>query len=385
MGISLKLAPHASAEDPSKPNLQLKYLDTILLTDPTGESTTGLDADSTGHASYSGFPPLPVATYSGNGFGGSGPGGKRVSIDSEGLALGKNGTFWISDEYGPYVYQFDKNGRMLLAIQPPQAFLPRRNESLSFGSGSAPIFAADQVPVPEDTETGRDNNQGFESLTISKDGSTLYTLIQSALDQEGGPKKPNRQPARFLEYDISSGTPKYKHEYVVMLPKYHDYRKSDDKKAWRVASQSEIQQLPTGDFLVLARDSKFGNGQPNTRSVYRHADIFSISNTTTDLKGEKYDSIGASITSTEGVLKPGIEPAQYCSFIDFNVNSELAKFGLSNGGDPKHSTLLNEKWESMTLVPVDPSSPSKNEFFLFSFSDNDYTTQDGKFLHLPDV
>jgi hypothetical protein len=36
----------------------------------------------------------------GDGFGGNGPGGKRVAIDSEGLVLGKDGTFWISDEYG---------------------------------------------------------------------------------------------------------------------------------------------------------------------------------------------------------------------------------------------------------------------------------------------
>ena len=37
LAISFKLAPGASAENPSKPNLQLKYLDTILLTGPDGD------------------------------------------------------------------------------------------------------------------------------------------------------------------------------------------------------------------------------------------------------------------------------------------------------------------------------------------------------------
>ncbi|RHZ57964.1 hypothetical protein CDV55_104867 [Aspergillus turcosus] len=382
LAISFKLAPDASAENPSKPNLQLKYLDTILLTGPDGEPTTGLDADATGYASYRGFPPLPAATYVGDGFGGAGKGGKRISIDAEGLVLDKDGFFWVSDEYGPYVYKFNKQGRMVLALQPPQAYLPRRNGTISFSAGSPPIYAPDQMPVPEDPKTGRNNNQGLEALTISPDGKTLYTMIQSALNQEGGPKKKNRQPARLLEYDISSGTPKYKHEYAVLLPKYIDYTKEDPSDAANVASQSEIHQLPTGDFLVLARDSGFGHGQSESLSVYRHADVVSISKSTTDLKGT-YDAADGSIASSKGVLDSGITPAEYCTFLDFNVNSELAKFGLHNGG-AQDAGLLNEKWESLALVPVDPQghkdkhSKKATDYFLFSFSDNDFITQDGR-------
>lgn len=280
------------------------------------------------------------------------------------------------------MYNFDRNGQMKLAIQPPDAFLPRRNGSISFNSASPPIYAPDQSPIPEDTETGRNNNQGLEAITISPDGKTLYTMIQSALDQEGGPEAQHRQPARILEYDISSpDTPVYKHEYVAMLPKYRDYTKpANDEKAFRVASQSEIHQLPTGDFLVLARDSDFGNGQKNTRSVYRHADIFSISNSTTDLKGSKFDGANASVASAEGILKPEIKPVEYCSFLDYNVNSELARFGLRNGGESGPGAL-NEKWESLALVPAEPSvlGDGPKEYFLFSFSDNDFMTQDGEY------
>ncbi|KAF7181960.1 hypothetical protein CNMCM7691_001348 [Aspergillus felis] len=382
LAVSFKLAPGASAENPSQPNLQLEYLDTILLTGPDGEPTTGLDADAMGYASYRGFPPLPAATYIGDGFGGAGKGGKRITIDAEGLVLDKDGFFWISDEYGPYVYKFNKHGRMVLALQPPQAYLPRRNGTISFSAASPPLYAPNQMPVPEDPKTGRNNNQGLEALTISPDGKTLYTMIQSALNQEGGPKKKNRQPARLLEYDISSGTPKYKHEYAVLLPKYNDYTEKDPSDAAKVASQSEIHQLPTGDFLVLSRDSGFGHGQSKSLSVYRHADVVSISESTTDLKGT-YDAADGSIAGSKGVLDSGITPAEYCPFLDFNVNSELAKFGLHNGG-AQDAGLLNEKWESLALVPVDPRghkdkhSKKTREYFLFSFSDNDFITQDGR-------
>ncbi|EEP82723.1 conserved hypothetical protein [Uncinocarpus reesii 1704] len=380
--LSLKFtpAPDASAKKPSKQNLQIKYLDTILLTGPDGTPTTGIDADATGFISFPGFPPLPGATIKGDGFGGGGPGGRRISLDCEGIVLGRDGSFWVSDEYGPYVYQFSRSGRMLQAIQPPDAFLPHRNGKLSFSAASPPIYDPDRLPDPEDTEYGRNNNQGFEALTVSPDGKRLFVMLQSGMNQEGGPKKQYRKQTRLLEYDISRRKPRYKHSYAVTLPTYVDYTKKDPEKATVVASQSEILYLPTGDLVVLARDSGFGHGQSESRSVYRHADIISIPRRATDLKSTQYDKVKGAIASPTGVLKPGIKPVDYCPFIDYNIDSELAKFGLHNGGE-QDQNLLNEKWESLSLVPVDTKGRrhhGKREYFLISFSDNDYITQRGR-------
>src|SRR5262249_56706472 len=88
--------------------------DTILLTDAAGQSLTGLDPDGIRRAA-NGFPDLPQAS---NG---------RVSIDSESLALLPDGSFFIGDEYGPYVYRFSPTRRLLAAIRPPQALLPQLN------------------------------------------------------------------------------------------------------------------------------------------------------------------------------------------------------------------------------------------------------------------
>lgn len=121
----------------SPPNLHLEYLDTVLFSDPAGAPVTGLDPDFQAGAAaaaeaieFPGFPTLPVATYEGDGFGGEGPGGRRVAVDSEGLVLGADGDFWVSDEYGPFVYRFSREGRMLAAIRPPEAYVPRRNGSV---------------------------------------------------------------------------------------------------------------------------------------------------------------------------------------------------------------------------------------------------------------
>lgn len=96
-------APNATVSNPSSPNLILTYEDSIRFYGPDGTPCTGLDADVTGHLSYAGFPDLPVATYTGDGFGGEGEGGQRIPLDCEGLVVSDDGTFWISDEYGPYI------------------------------------------------------------------------------------------------------------------------------------------------------------------------------------------------------------------------------------------------------------------------------------------
>ena len=144
----------------------MKYLDTILLTGPDGQPTTGLDADALGAASYPGFPPLPVATYTGDGFGGQGPGGKLVPVDNEGLVLASDGSYWISDEYGPYIYHYGIDGRMLEAIRPPDAIIPMRNGTESFSADSPTVYSGMTDDVsPTDPTTGRENNHGFEGLT----------------------------------------------------------------------------------------------------------------------------------------------------------------------------------------------------------------------------
>ena len=374
--ITLTLNDTATVADPSPPNVQLQYLDTTLLTDPKGTPVTGLDPDVKGGAHFSGFPTLPQATFVGDGFGNPGPGGKRVSVDSEGLVLDKKGGYWVSDEYGPYIYHFNAKGEMVTAIQPPRAYLPRRNCSISFSAASPPIYNPDEVVNPEETESGRNNNQGLEGLTASPDGTKLFALMQSALDQEGGPDNPNRRQARFLEYDISKPEdPKYTAEYVVTLPLYTDPT-AKASKATKVAGQSEIHYLSDTTFLIISRDSGFGKGQDNSTSVYRHVDIFSIAPPATDIKKHDNDKTNGTIASPTGVLEPGIVAAEYCSFIDFNINSQLNRFGVHNGG-AQDAGLLNEKWEGLALVPVDGKHGKDGEWFLITLSDNDFITQNG--------
>jgi hypothetical protein len=161
---------------------------------------------------------------------------------------------------------------------------------------------------------------------------------------------------------------------VVPLPFFNDPTAKPSKNP-KVAAQSEIFHIQDGQFFVLARDSSVGHGQASSTSIYRHIDVFDIAGAT-DIKGNTYDCSNCSIASDAGVLNAGITPATYCSFIDFNVNAQLNRFGVHNGG-AQDSTLLNEKWESIGIVPVDGLFGDDDEWFVFSLSDDDFITQDG--------
>ncbi|KAK2607448.1 hypothetical protein N8I77_006118 [Diaporthe amygdali] len=378
--LALVPQPNATADSPASLNLEFEYVDTILFSGPDGQPTTGLDADGSGGLEYEGFQLLPAATYSGDGFGAdttNGSTSKHIAVDSEGLVINDDGSFWVGDEYGPYVWLFDSNGTIISAIRPPEAIIPKRNGSDSFSADSPRAYVDDgsgDDVSPADNPTGRNNNHGFEGLSASADGKTLYLLLQAATNQEGGLTSQTERYTRFLTYDVSDRlAPVYLSEHVVPLPLYNDYTAKASKNP-KVAAQSELHALPNGQFLVLARDSDFGHGQDESLSVYRHIDVFDIANAT-DIRGSEYDCETCAVASAKGVLDKAISPATYCSFLDFNVNSELGKFGAHNGGD-QDSGLLNEKWESIALAPVDPENPGE-DYFVISLSDNDFITQDG--------
>lgn len=261
---------------------------------------------------------------------------------------------------------------MITAIRTPDAFIPLRNGTESFGAASPPIYDPEYEISPEQPNTGRGNNQGLEALTKSPDGKYLYTMLQSATIQDGGDSNSKRRNTRFLTYRVKDKKVELEAEHAVQLPVL---------STGRVASQSEIHFISKTQFLVLSRDSGAGHGQDKSESIYRNADVIDISKAT-NVVG-KYDGFNGSIASREGVLKPGVTPAEYCPWLSYNVNSQLNRFGVRNGG-VQDQNLLNEKWESFAILEADKDDGNKGnkedgqDYYLISFSDNDFITQDGK-------
>lgn len=351
--ITIRFSPDKAAGTQS--GVTAALTDTVLLTDAAGMPLTGLDPEAGGvRPAGGGFPEMPQAR---NG---------RIALDPEAIVRLADGSYFVSDEYGPYIYRFSAEGRMLSAIRPPDAFIPMRKGAVHFGSNNPGPGA--KAPEPPNPETGRQNNQGFEGMALTPDGRTLAVILQSATRQDGGNAPATRHHTRILMYDVSdAATPRLKAEHVVPLPVFQDAAGKT-----LVAAQSELAALSDTTFLLLSRDSGNGYGMKGATSLYRRIDLLDIAKAT-NIAGSPFD--GTRPVAPAGQLDAAIVPATLTGFVDLNDASDLARFGLRNGG-PNDRDNLSEKWEAISIVPaLDPAAP--RDFYMFVVNDNDFVTQDG--------
>lgn len=240
-------------------------------------------------------------------------------FDPEGVRVSHCGhTAFISDEYGPYVYEFNlHNGKRLRALNVPSKFL---------------IDAPSATPANElaNNIAGRQSNRGMEGLAISPDGGKLYGIMQSALIQDGALDAANKRIGlnnRIVEIDTATGAVR---EFLYQM----------DKKGNGI---SEIVAVNDHEFLVLERD---GNG--GDAAAFKK--IFKIDiSAATDIRNVKS-------LPTSGA-PAGVIPASKSAFIDLL--------------DPAHGLKgpnFPEKIEALTFGPDLPDG----RHLLLVANDNDF-------------
>jgi hypothetical protein len=297
----------------------------------------------------------------------------RLALDAEGLILdpraGKQGSGWVGDEYGAYVYHFNSAKQIDGVLKIPTALVPH-----------APAGAINfQLDTPA-LVNGRRVNQGMEGIALSPDGTKLFALLQSATIQDSGAGNQGRANAvRLLVYDVSaSNAPDQPSaQYVIQLPRIDD--NGGTPAVNRAGAQSSIIALNDHQLLILSRD---GNGRGATGSpVFKSILLADISGAT-NING-LFDAEGNAV-APGGVLNASVKPITWIEALnmlgrlDLSI-TELEQFGLNLATAPGDINSLAEKWEALALVSaMDPLAPS--DYFLFIGNDNDFLTQSGKLL-----
>lgn len=156
-------------------------------------------------------------------------------FDPEGIRVGHNGKVYISDEYGPYVYEFDRvTGKRTRVFTLP----------VDFDADHLSAQGGDEIA---NNSYGRVANKGMEGLAITPDGSRLIGFEQSPLIQDGGD---GGRANRIITIDIETGvTRQYVYDNQLTDPVTKSY------------NSSEILAINNHEFLVLERDGKgLGDG-----------------------------------------------------------------------------------------------------------------------------
>jgi hypothetical protein len=143
-----------------------------------------------------------------------------ADFDVESFARMDDGSFWVGEEFGPYLLHFDAQGQLL---SPPIRH---------------PVLRAPQNP--QNATAGPDNlpsSRGFESMTRNGDGSMLYVTTESSINSE-----PDKRILLIYEFDT-------------------------------------IAQVYTGRTFKYAKDSSDPAGTNNTANAYVTGDMTHLGGT----------------------------------------------------------------------------------------------------------
>jgi len=275
-------------------------------------------------------------------------------FDTEGIRLSNDGTkVYISDEYGPYVYEFDRvTGQRLRAFQFPACDTVTLLGCF-FVTNLSSIGNNELAP---NNTSGRVANKGMEGQAITPDGTTLVGIMQNALIQDAAVKGGNKL-LRIVTFDIATGVATHQYSYKLTTG----------------SGVSEILALNSHELIVDERD---GNGRANGNDAVVK-NLFKI-----DLNGATDISNMGAAAALQNVVGKSL----FLDIVDLFTKSGIsagnipAKIeGISFGPDVKqgkinvHTLWIANDNDFLATVPDASGNqiPNPNQFFVVGFTDAD--------------
>ncbi|WP_445368642.1 esterase-like activity of phytase family protein [Methylomonas sp. BW4-1] len=251
------------------------------------------------------------------------------AFDPEGVVIHpKNGNLLVSDEYGPSLYEIDRNtGAVVKTYTTPTNLVPRN------GTTNVPNYAGGD---PEPNTAGKRTNRGFEGLAISPDGKFAFAMLQSAMLDEGAG---NGSVSRIVKFDTATGEAVAQYAYQM-------------KRSGQGQGTSALVAINDHEFFVLERNNR-GVGVGATFAT-ADKEVYKIDlNGATDVSGIDLDAVGAVYSKV----------SKSAQFLDLDADT-LAALGNKSP----------EKWEGLAIGP----KLADGSYLMLAGTDNDYSvTQNG--------
>jgi len=263
----------------------------------------------------------------------------NARLDPESIRVSNDGTrVYVSDEYGPYIYEFNRaTGERLRSFALPA--------NLDVAK-SSPVGATE---IGANT-AGRTANKGMEALAITPDGKTLVGIMQAALIQDAAQGGAAGNLLRIVTVDVATGAA---HEYGYLLTSG--------------SGVSDVVALNDHEFLVDERDGK-GLGDGSNAKVKQ---VFKI-----DLAG------AVDITDMDGAQAAtrAVNKSVFLDIVDVlnkapnkidksQIPSKIEGLALGQdidvNGVTEHSLWVANDNDFM------PDDAGPNQFYVFGFTDAD--------------
>jgi hypothetical protein len=261
-------------------------------------------------------------------------------LDPESIRVSNDGkTVFISDEYGPYVYQFLRStGQRVRSYSLPPEFYVATKAT----TGDAEI---------SDNTSGRVANKGMEGLAITPDGRTLVGIVQAPLIQDSAEGGAAAKLLRLVAINVKSG--KVRGEYAYLLT--------------TGSGVSDITALNDHEFLVDERDGK-GLGDGSTAKVKQFFRI-DLANATdiSGMNGTQAANVAVAKTLVLDLVK--LLTANGVAAAEIPAKIEGSAFGpdIKYKGDTYHTLWIANDNDFLQNVAGPNTNP--NHFFVVGLTD----------------
>lgn len=252
-----------------------------------------------------------------------------ADFDVESIARMDDGTFWVGEEFGPYLLHFSAQGELLSApVRHPVLRAPQNPQNAILGAANLP------------------SSRGFESMARNGDGTRLYLTTEAAINSESD--------KRILEiYEFDTVTEQYTGRSFKYAKDSSDFITGGSDNSSNIFVTGDMTHVAGDRYIIIERDDF--QGPPSSANPPRQKKLYLI-----DLD---------EVNETTGVLKKRL----LVDLLDIDdpkdIGGPLAEIPEDKFNFPLQSV------ESVTPV---------NDFTLLVGLDNNYPGGNGRVPGTPD-
>lgn len=171
-----------------------------------------------------------------------------ADFDVESIAQMDDGTFWVGEEFGPYLLHFDAQGRLLSKpVRHPVLRAPQNPQNTAQNPANLP------------------SSRGFESMTRNGNGNRLYVTTEASINSE-----PDKRLLEIYEFDTR------RERYTGRTWKYakdsSDSITGDRNNATNIFVTGDMTHLDGDRYIMIERDDF--QGPPNVANPPRQKKLY---------------------------------------------------------------------------------------------------------------
>jgi hypothetical protein len=171
-----------------------------------------------------------------------------ADFDVESITRMNDGTFWVGEEFGPYLLHFDAKGRLLnKPFRHPILRAPQNPQNAALGPANLP------------------SSRGFESMTRNTNGSKLYVTTEASIDTQ-----PDKRILVIYEFDTRSK--QYTGRTFNYAKDSSDFITGGTNNATNIFVTGDMTHVAGDRYIIIERDDF--QGPPSSPNPPRQKKLY---------------------------------------------------------------------------------------------------------------